>query len=368
LRILHVLRAPIGGLMRHVADLIAVQAAMGHEVGLACGSGAGGVESSLASIAGQCRLGIARFPIPRLPGAGDVIAFRRFRSRVENIAPDIVHGHGAKGGLLARLSAGKRGACAVYTPHGGSLHHDRSSPAAITYLAAERWLRGRTAGLLFVCEWERRCYDARIGLADVANRVVYNGLKDDDFLSPSAAPDIDVLFVGELRQLKNVDVLLRAIAMLKPTLKVTTTILGDGPSRPALEELAAALGISDHVTFAGQGTARDFLGRSRLLAVPSQREAFPYVVLEGLAAGLPVIASRVGGIPEMLPRDCLVEPGDFSALARKIAETLNDISDRRLKAASRVADARARFSVRRMGDDITSFYQEILRRRGPILT
>jgi glycosyltransferase involved in cell wall biosynthesis len=349
--------------MRHVADLIVVQVAMGHAVGLACGSDGDGAELSLHAIAGHCRLGIARFPIPRLPGAGDVIAFRHFRTCVERIAPDIVHGHGAKGGMLARLAAGNRGASAIYTPHGGSLHHDRNFPADLAYLAAERWLRGRTAGLLFVCDWERRCYDSRIGLAGVPHRVVHNGLKDDDFLSPSTTLDIDVLFVGELRLLKNVDVLLRAVAMLKPKHRIAATILGDGPSRRELEELSAALGISDHVTFAGQGAARKFLGRSRLLTLPSQKEAFPYVVLEGLAAGLPVIASRVGGIPEMLPRDCLLEPGDSAALARKISETLDDISDRNHAAARRVADVRARFSVHRMGEDITSFYENVLNRR-----
>lgn len=349
--------------MRHVADLIVVQAAMGHEVGLACGTDGGSAERSLNAIAGHCSLGIARFPIPRLPGAGDVMAFRHFRSWVEPIAPDIVHGHGAKGGMLARLTARRHGACAIYTPHGGSLHHDRNSPAGFAYLAAERWLRGRTAGLLFVCDWERRCYDARIGLGGVPNCIVYNGLKDDDFLPPSATPDIDVLFVGELRPLKNVDVLLRAIAMLGPERRVAATIVGDGPSRRELEALSATLGISDRVTFAGQRGARQFLGRSRLLTVPSQQEAFPYVVLEGLAAGLPVIASRVGGIPEILPRNCLFEPGDSAELARKIAATLDDISDRNPEIARRVADVRKRFSVHRMGEAITCFYEEVLTRR-----
>ena len=258
MRILHVLRAPMGGLMRHVADLIDVQSSMGHEVGLACGSDGGKSDRQLSEIAGRCRLGVQRFPIPRLPGAGDVIAYRHFRSRVEGLAPDVVHGHGAKGGMLARLAAAKLGACALYTPHGGSLHYDRNSAAGMAYLAAERWLRRHTAGLLFVCEWERRCYDARVGLAGVPDRVVYNGLNDDDFLSPSPTTDIDVLFVGELRPLKNVDVLLQAVAALKPARRVATMILGDGPSRRELEELSAALGVSDHVTFAGQGAARSF--------------------------------------------------------------------------------------------------------------
>ena len=363
MRILHVLRAPVGGLMRHVTDLIGVQAALGHEMGLACGGSKDEVAQAAKPIAASCRLGVAHLPMSRLPGVADVLVYRRFRSLVERIAPDVVHGHGAKGGALARLAASSVGARAFYTPHGGSLHYDHATPTSLVYLGAERWMRRRTAGLLFVCDWEKRCFDSKVGLRDVPHRVVHNGLRDDDFADPSCAGDIDILFVGELRPLKNVHVLLQAIAMLRPEPPVLATIVGDGPSRAQLEKLAADLGIDDRVAFVGRRPAPEMLRRARLLVIPSEKEALPYVALEGMAAGVPIIASHVGGLPEVLPQDCLVEPGNPISLAKAISEALLNISDRKRDAILRVTEVRARFNAQRMGEAVTSFYAEVLAER-----
>ena len=345
--------------MRHVTDLIGVQSALGHEVGLACGGSHDEVAQVVGPLAACCRLGVMHLPMSRMPGAADLLVYRRFRRHVRSVEPHVVHGHGAKGGALARLAAESSGARAFYTPHGGSLHYDRVTPASLAYLAAERWLRRRTAGLLFVCDWERRCYDSKVGLRDIPQRVVLNGLNDDDFVEPSFSGDIDILFVGELRPLKNVHVLLHALAMLKAGPPVSATIVGEGPWRTRLEKLALELAIGDRVAFVGQRTAREMLRRARLLVIPSQKESLPYVALEGMAAGVPIIASRVGGLPELLPQECLVEPGDPAALAEAISETRRFVSDRKREAILRVAWARERFSARRMGEATTAFYAEV---------
>jgi hypothetical protein len=107
LRIVHVFRAPLGGLFRHVVDLASEQAARGHEVGVFFDSGGlcERVDSALEAIPGGLALGIGTCPIYRDPGAQDVVAFLRFSAWLRKARPDVVHGHGSKGGVYARLSA-----------------------------------------------------------------------------------------------------------------------------------------------------------------------------------------------------------------------------------------------------------------------
>jgi hypothetical protein len=129
LNILHVLRAPVGGLFRHVVDLARAQAVRGHRVGLVADAVTGGAqaEATLAALAGELALGLSRVAMSRQIGPGDVAAVAHVARRISEVGADVVHGHGAKGGAYARLAAG-RPALRVYTPHGGSLHYRWGSP------------------------------------------------------------------------------------------------------------------------------------------------------------------------------------------------------------------------------------------------
>lgn len=354
MRILHVLRAPIGGLMRHVADLCEAQARMGHQVGLVCGPGNEFSERSLKMLERSCPLGIHRLAIHRLPGWSDVNAAIQVKRIFGFVRPEIIHGHGAKGGALARL--GWQRARVFYTPHGGTLHFSRGSPAGCFFILLEWFLRRYTTGLLFVCEWERNRYDTLIGIRGTPCRVVRNGVQPVEFQRIEAAPDAaDVLFVGELRPLKDVETLLRALARIALSRPVSAAIVGEGPSKRKLERLAGKLGLSA-VRFVG---AQPFPSARRLglvLVIPSRHESLPYVVLEAVAGGLPVIATRVGGIPEILPESRLVTPGDVTGLASAIERVLVALVEERA-AAGRLADMmRDRMSIASMAGEVTDFY------------
>ena len=145
LNILHVLRAPVGGLFRHVLDLVRGQYARGNRIGLVADSLTGGTqaEENFAQLAPHLALGLTRVPMSRQFGLRDLAARAHVARRAIETVADIVHGHGAKGGAYARLVASPR-AARVYTPHGGSLHYSWSSPAGAFYLASERLLMGRT--------------------------------------------------------------------------------------------------------------------------------------------------------------------------------------------------------------------------------
>lgn len=371
LAILHVLRAPVGGLFRHVLDLARGQAAAGHRVGIVCTAQpqAPHVEAQLEELAaarGMLALGLHRLSIRRLPSPLDVTAIAAVRARACELEADILHGHGAKGGLLARLGR-PAGARTIYTPHGGALHFEPTSPAGLVYLTAERMLRHRTDAFIFESAFAQACFIAKVGAPGRPAFVVHNGVGEADFRPlPAHTPTDDVAFVGEMRLLKGVDVLLEALALLRQQgRQVTAVLAGDGPDRPFFMDLACELGLAPHVRFPGVVPAREVMAQARLLTVPSLGESLPYVVLEAAAAGVPLVATKVGGIPEILSggTDRLVSPGDAPALAAAIARVLDAPETARAEAAALRADIARRFSLSRMVAEVEEVYRTILAAR-----
>lgn len=359
MRCLQILRTPVGGLFRHVRDLARGLASLGHEVGIICDSTTGGpaAETALAGLADACSLGVHRLPIGRLPGLADLKVAAAIARIAAATRPDILHGHGAKGGVYARLAGSRLGSPALYTPHGGSLHYEWSDPRGALFLAAERLLLRRGSGLLFVCDYERAIFEKKIGLAGLPHRVVHNGLWPEEFAGVPLSPEVqDVVFLGEMRQLKGVSDLLEALARLE----ASATLVGDGPDRAAFEAQARKLGLSERVRFTGALPARQAFGLGRLMVMPSRAESLPYVILETVAAAKPLLATQVGGIPEILPPECLVPPEAPEALAKAIGERLAHEQEWQAQARSLAEAARTRFSAAAMAEKIAGFYRDIL--------
>jgi glycosyltransferase involved in cell wall biosynthesis len=368
LAILHVLRAPVGGLFRHVCDLARGQSARGHRVGIIADAATGGAwaNTALAELAPHLVLGVTRFPMARHLGMGDGAAIRHVTQRATDTGADVVHGHGAKGGAYARL-ARRQHAVRVYTPHGGSLHYRWNTPAGFLYLTAERLLQRRTDLFLFESQFGRNAFATTIGEPRSLVRVVHNGIADSEFMPVNAPADAtDLVFVGELRNLKGVDVLIEAIARLARDGRiVTATIVGEGPDRPAFEAAVAAHALSAAVRFVGAMPSRAAFALGRMLVVPSRAESLPYVVLEAAAAGIPMIATNVGGIPEIFGPDAgdLVPAGDPVALSDAIATALREHGTRHSASLRLQSRVRASFSVDAMTDAVLDGYQAALARR-----
>jgi glycosyltransferase involved in cell wall biosynthesis len=366
LAILHVFRAPVGGLFRHVVDLVRGQAAAGHRVGIVADASTGGAraEAALAELAPLLALGMTRVPMSRHLGLRDVTAVRRVAQAIAARGADVIHGHGAKGGAYARL-VGTR-ALRAYTPHGGSLHFDPRSPIGFVYLTLERALLPRTDLILFESAYARDVYHARIGTPAAPVRVIHNGVAAAEFAPvPPAADASDVVFVGELRRLKGVDVLIEALGLLSAGGRpVSGTIVGSGPEAAEFEALARARGRAK-VTFPGAMPAREAFARGRLLIVPSRAESLPYIVLEAAAAGLPMLATNVGGIPEIFgPHGRrLLPPGDAARLAEAIRAALADPAAAQASAQALRERVRTHFSAEAMVQGVLAAYREALERR-----
>ncbi len=360
MRILHVFRAPVGGLFRHVFDLAKAQSQMGHDVGIICDANTGGetANARLKELKECCNLGVARIEMSRLPGLGDAISARRVAEYGAGKNFDIIHGHGAKGGAYARFAAGRMGAKSIYTPHGGSLHYSWSSASGALFLGVERMLLSRTDGLVFVCEYERKAFAEKIGLGSVCNAVVHNGLWPQEFVPATLADNpTDILFIGELRKLKGVDVLINALARHPGA---TATIVGDGPDRQAFETLAETLGLAPRITFTGAMPAKSAFGLGRLMVVPSRAESFPYIVLEAIAAHKPLLASNVGGISEILPPEQMVKAEDVGVLADKIGLFMDDSTNFENTARNSAKELKLRINTDVMAQDICTFYSRCM--------
>jgi len=365
LRILQVLRAPVGGLFRHVADLTRALSARGHQVGVVVDSLANDAqtETLLTALQADASLGIHRYPMPRLFGRTDLTTPFAVSSLARRLDVDILHGHGAKGGFYARLAAYGRGRARVfYTPHGGVLHFPADKMSGKLFHRVERLLMGRTSAIIFESAYAQKTYSALIGDPTCPSQVIHNGLRPEEFVPVAQRPDAaDFVFVGELRRLKGIFTLVEALARTRRPdgTPATLVMAGDGSDRPSLEEEIARLGIEPLVTFTGSRPAREVFAMGRIAVVPSLAESLPYVVMEAAAAQLPVIATRVGGIAEIFgpTAEALIVPDDAAALAAAMQAALADPALRDAQMRARLEHVQSEFSVSRMTDAIESLYR-----------
>jgi glycosyltransferase involved in cell wall biosynthesis len=369
LKIVHMLRAPLGGLFRHVVDVARGQIERGHRVGLIVDSTTSGAnaEATFAELAPRLALGILRVPITRELNPRDFRALWSISKHLTELSPDVLHGHGAKGAALARLTWAAPDAIRVYTPHGGSLVY---SPGTITgsfYRSLERLLNSRTDLFLFESTYIADLFRTVISKPQALVRVVRNGIAESEFETIAPRPDAtDIVCVGELRPVKGIDVLIEAIAiMARSGRKVTATIAGEGPDSQKLRDQAKHLGVDAQIRFIGHCPARKAFAMGRMLVMPSRAESLPYVALEAAAAGIPMIATDVGGVHEIYgPHSAeLIPPDDLGALIASITAALNKPEDIRQLAENLRMRVRSEFSLATMVECNLAAYREAIAAR-----
>jgi glycosyltransferase involved in cell wall biosynthesis len=300
---------------------------------------------------------------------------RRAREAFRRLRPDVVHTHQIGALLYAGPAARReRVPLVVHTEHS---NHVANQTGLIrrARIRALWGLAGRYATRFF-------CVSADIAEAVTAygvvprskTGVVPNGIDTASFEmggdTPSLRRDLGIPdnakvvgTVGRLAEVKRQDLLVRALPRVSDA---HLLLVGDGPEMPALRQLVAELGLTDHVHFAGyQSRPQHFLHLMDVFALPSRLEGMPLAILEAWASSLPVAATRVGGVPKMVEHGTnglLVEPGDERALADAIASLLAE-PDRaqRLGAAGRDLVS-ARFDTKATTDCYEGHYRDALRR------
>jgi glycosyltransferase involved in cell wall biosynthesis len=296
----------------------------------------------------------------------------RLTRLIRRLGPfDLVHGHSSKGGALGRLAARALGLPSVYTPHAIVTLDPTLSPLRrMFYGRIERWLARRTETLIAVSDDEARHIES-LGIDAEKVQVVPNGIEPPDFprrdeirsrlgISPT---EVVVGFVGRLSAQKAPDGLLDAFAAAageRPQARLV--MVGSGPLHGEMTRRIAALGLASRVTLLGDVVATTYMPAFDVFCLSSRYEGMPYVYLEALSAGLPIVSTRVGGATMCVEHDrngLLVPPDNAAALAAALASVIDDrILRRRFAAASR--QMAERFTADRMIDRTLAVYSSIL--------
>jgi glycosyltransferase involved in cell wall biosynthesis len=331
--------AETGGAQTYVAELLP---ALAHDHDVVVAAHGDGFLADAARAAGVRYVALEHVRRPLHPWR-DLRGLLELVRLMRRVRPDLVHANSSKAGVLGRLAAAlARVPVRVFTVHGWAFRaHDGA--AATAYLWADRLMRPLTTRTICVAESELRSGVAAGTCSPARTVVIRNGV---DLTRPRARHDGDgsggtavALAVGRLRAPKDFACLVRATAELAPG-RLRVFIVGDGPDRPALQAEIARLGAGASVELLGErADVAELLAAADLFVLPSHSEGMPMSVLEAMAAGLPVVASAVGGIPELV-RDGetgrLVAPGDAPALARALDALAGDpVARARLGAAGR---------------------------------
>jgi len=347
------------GVPRHVFDLVSFLDPTAYEIDVACPR----VSELWPSLEPLRHVRLHEMAPHRQPALVDGRTLARLLPLVRRA--DIIHAHSSKAGFLVRLAAAVQGraAACVFTPHGWSFWSARGARARV-YESLERLAARWCRRILAVSEYERRVgLRCRIGVAD-QYRVIPNGVDLERFSAPPAPVRGRVLMVGRLAAPKRPDVAVHAVAALCSRFpELELHLVGDGPERPRVEALVAGLGLSRRVRLLG--TRHDvpaLLAEAECLIVTSDYEACPLSVLEGMAAGIPVIAARVGGVPEIVDdgtTGILVEPGRPDELAAALAHLLSDRERARSIGDAGRCKVQAAFSSEGMSRAIVQVYDEV---------
>jgi len=356
-----------GGAGRHVLDLSEGLFERGCDVHLIHSPGR--VDSFFRERSGRLRaIRQASYPMHWGIHPGDFSAVRWVRRYIREHGPfNIIHGHGAKGGALARLASWGLGTPVLHTPHGFTAMDPGLAWRQRKLYHALEWALSKLSDRIIAVSPEEQRFCVRSGLGRSRVVLIPNGIASIAFPSRTlarqgldlAADCVVAGFVGRLVDQKAPDVLIKALAGVARTApRCRLIIVGTGPLEGELRTLADRLGVADRILWLGERDGKMILPAFDLLAMPSRKEGLPYVVLEALAAGLPVLGTASAGV-EILVRHghngLIVPPDRPDLFAAALAELLSDPLKLE-QFGRRSREISTEFTVRRMVDSTHDAY------------
>ena len=374
LRILLVVESSGAGTGRHVLDLADGLVARGCAVHLIYSTTRMDqrFKDRLEELKGVASLAVQMRTGPHPSDFGVIKSVRRYLKAHGSF--DVIHGHSSKGGAIARLAAMGTGTAAFYTLHGLiMMDPGLSRIKRWFYLAIELGLSLRTSGIIAVSPEEAR---AAVGIGLGKSRVftIPNGVGPAELTARRAARDalglgdeaMVIGFVGRIVDQKAPRVLVEAFAATAAVVPgVHLVMVGDGPLLEPMRELGRILKVADKIHWLGERDAREVFAAFDIFALSSRKEGLPYVVLEAMAAGLPIVATVSAGV------EILIEPGvngisvptdDIKAFTAALVKLASEAAlvlrygEASLKKASD-------FTIEAMVDRTLAVYQEALRRK-----
>jgi glycosyltransferase involved in cell wall biosynthesis len=387
-RILRVIaRLNMGGPALHVSYLSDGLEARGYHTTLVTGSLATG-EGSMAFAAEELGVDVVTLPgLQReISPLHDPAAVARLVREIRRVRPHILHTHTAKAGTVGRVAALLAGRAAppivVHTFHGHVLRGYFGPLKTRAFLETERLLARRTTRLIAVGPEVRdelvalgvappeRFSVIRLGI-DLKGRVLPGDAERDVQRAELGLPPgrFVVGWIGRMTPIKRIPDVLDAFAALRRRgVDASLVLVGDGPDRPEAERRASDLGIAGDTIFLGyRRDVAPYYAVLDALLLPSANEGTPVVAMEALAARKPVVATRVGSVPDVVSDGedgFLVGVGDVEGLASSLERLAHDESLRRRFGEVGRAKVLDRYDVTRLVDDVDRLYRELLLEAG----
>ena len=388
IKILRVIaRLNMGGPALHVSYLTAGLRERGYDTTLVAGTLARG-EDSMSFVADARDVEVVRIDElgREISPLRDLVATLRLARLIRRERPDILHTHTAKAGTVGRVAAllaGRRAPpIVVHTFHGHVLRGYFGPLRSRLFRLLERWLAARTTALIAVSPQVRDDLVA-LGVAPRERFVVIRlGIELDERVAAErdgraesrrylgiASDRFAVGWIGRMTAVKRTDDVLVAFRRLRDDgVDAVLCMVGDGPDRPELERRAHELGVIRDTLFLGyQEDVAPFYAAFDALVLPSSNEGTPVSAIEALAAGRPVVATRVGGVPDVVQEGqdgFLVDPGATDDLADRLARLARDPALRERMGGAGRERVLPRYAVARLIDDVDRLYRSLLASAG----
>jgi glycosyltransferase involved in cell wall biosynthesis len=376
LKIAFITEACSAGVGRHVIDVALCLAQAGHDIH---------VLHSLSRVDSRFAVGLTRlseegahvagFDIVHAPGRRDISAVREIRAYLLKHGPfDVAHCHSTKAGLIGRLAALGLPLRVVYTPHAFYSMSPQNGFLARSAIQVLELSLSLVSDLIICVSDEERAHAERLGISSHKLRTVLNGIDEGEArraklqrsdtrqqfgLQPD---DVCIGFVGRLVAQKDPELLLTAFLSVLAQIprNIRMVIVGDGPLMAPLSARIAEAKAGDRVLLAGHADGLSAMSAFDVFALPSLYEGFPYVLLEALALGLPIVATAVGGVHAMATNGengFVVPPGDARRLAQALLIMCTN-PELRTRMADRSLSRSQRFSSSRMVTETEMAYKQ----------
>ena len=371
MRILYVVTsAGFGGASMHVLQLMRYFTTQGFEIGLVSAP-----EPRLLREAEKLgvRLFVNPYFVRRLHIFNDIRAFVPVKKAIKEFSPDIIHAHSTKAGLIARFwSAVLNVKPIIFTAHGWAFTEGREYWKRFLLAQIEKLAGYVTDKIICVSEFDRKlALKFKVAREDKLV-VIHNGVDPNEFFKISrdyrkSSNEVIVTFVGRLAPPKDLLLLIDAIKLV-PEIKLQ--IVGDGELRQQVEGYIFKNALRDRVILLGERfDIPKILAESDIFVLPSRWEGLPLTIIEAMMSGLPVVATRVGGIPELVDdgvNGYLVPSRDVNALAKAIRKLVSDVELRERMGKAGREKAIEKFTLDKMLSKIAQVYEDVLIKRKKI--
>lgn len=353
----------MGGASVHLLDLAEGMQQAGHRVTILVGGE--GIVNERAAARGLTILPLQHLVRPIHPWH-DVWCWFELRRQFRRLKPDLIHLHSSKAGLVGRAAAIGMGIPVIFTAHGWAFTEGVSTASSLLYRVLERAAAHFCDAIITVSEYDRqRALKLRVATPALL-RTVHNGIRPVDLVARSQPNRL--VMVARFEQPKDHQLLLQAVALLKGDWQLQ--LIGDGPLLSDAKITAARLGLTDRVDFAGaRSDIAIQLAQAGIFVLLSRWEGLPLTVLEAMRAGLPVVASDVGGVPELVrsEQNGLLVPNNPQAVADALQRLLdNRVLQQQYGAHGKQLFLRD-FTFARMLTDTENIYLQLTGAATPVL-